>query len=173
MPGQYSTRCGRRPCLGEAEPEAIPGRLFLCARCRAQVLVCPCCDRGQTYCAGGCAQEARHQAQRAASRRYQATRRGRVNHAARSGRWRARQKNVTHQGSPPQPPDDLVLVGTAAAASKPPAASRSDVAMRLRDHRPLFWGCHWCGRRCPPFVRTGFLRRRRRGSSGGQTRRAP
>jgi hypothetical protein len=26
------------------------GRFFLCARCRAQVLVCRRCDRGQTYC---------------------------------------------------------------------------------------------------------------------------
>ena len=43
------------------------------ARCQAQVLVCSCCDRGQIYCTGGCAQEARHQAQRAAGGRYQAS----------------------------------------------------------------------------------------------------
>ena len=174
MPGQYSTRCGRRPCLGEAEPEAAPGRLFLCARCQAMVLICSCCDRGQIYCAGGCAQDARHQAQRAASQRYQASRRGRMNHAARTSRWRARQKNVTHRGSPPQPSDDGVSVDTAVAASKPSAASASDVAMGSQDHGPPFWCCHWCGRRCPPFVRTGFLRRRGLGSSCGQTsRRTP
>ena len=155
MPGQYSTRCGRRPCLGEAEPEAAPGRLFLCARCQAMVLICSCCDRGQIYCAGGCAQDARHQAQRAASQRYQASRRGRMNHAARTSRWRARQKNVTHQGSPPRPSDDGVSVDTAVAASKSSAASASDVAMGSQDHGPPFWCCHWCGRRCLPFVRTG------------------
>ena len=42
---------------GEADP--LSGRLFLCAGCRDQVIVCSCCDRGQIYCAGGCAREAR------------------------------------------------------------------------------------------------------------------
>jgi hypothetical protein len=88
---------------------AATGRLFLCARCQAQILVCSHCDRGQIYCAQGCAQTARRAAQRAAGRRYQASRRGRVNHAARAGRYRARQNNVTHQGSPPHGADDLVM----------------------------------------------------------------
>ena len=100
MPGQYSSHCRSRPCaLLPAAPTTA--RLFLCARCQAQVLVCSHCDRGQIYCAQGCAQTARRDAQRAAGRRYQASRRGRVNHAARAGRYRARQNNVTHQGSPP------------------------------------------------------------------------
>jgi hypothetical protein len=38
--------------------------------------------------------------QRAAGRRYQASRRGRVAHALRARSYRARRKNVTHQGSP-------------------------------------------------------------------------
>ena len=174
MPGQYSTHCGRRPCPGEPEPADVPVRLFLCARCHAQALVCSCCDRGQIYCAGGCAQEARHHAQRAAGQRYQTSHRGRLAHAARAGRWRARQKNVTHQGSPPPPADDGVSVDAVVTASKPPAASSRDGATRSRGHGPAFWRCHWCGWRCPPFVRIGFLRRRRRGSSRGQTsRRAP
>ena len=67
MPGHYSTRCRRRPCRGLAEAAEGPARLFLCARCQAQVLVCSCCDRGQIYCASGCAREARRQAQRAAN----------------------------------------------------------------------------------------------------------
>lgn len=112
MPGEYLTRCGHSP----SRAEATPGRLFLCARCRTQVLICSCCDRGQIYCAGGCAREARQQAQRDAGRRYQTSRRGRVNHAARTSRWRARQKNVTHQGSPPLT-DDLVLVDAAVIAA--------------------------------------------------------
>ena len=64
-------------------------RLFVCLRCRAQVLVCSHCDRGQIYCAGTCAQEARQHARQAAGKRYQATYRGRLNHAARAGRYRA------------------------------------------------------------------------------------
>jgi len=168
MPGQYSTRCRRRPCAALPEVPATAPRLFLCARCRAQVLICSCCDRGQIYCAGSCAHEARHHAQRAAGRRYQASRRGRVNHAARAGRYRARQKNVTHQGSPPPPRDDLVSKDAAATASKPAAAR--DVVVRSRDHGPGLWRCHWCGCRCLPLVRIGFVRRRRRSSRRGQTR---
>jgi hypothetical protein len=65
MPGHYSKHCDRRPCVGGLAPVA-PARLFVCVRCRTQVLICSCCDRGQIYCAGGCAQEARYHAQRAA-----------------------------------------------------------------------------------------------------------
>jgi hypothetical protein len=43
-------------------------RLFLCARCRAQVVICRDCDRGQIYCTSRCAQDARRNAQRAAGR---------------------------------------------------------------------------------------------------------
>ena len=45
--------------------------------------------------------------------------------AARARHYRARQTNVTHQGSPPPPPDDVVSVDTTVAASKPPAAFHS------------------------------------------------
>ncbi len=174
MPGHYSTRCRRRPCRGSggrgpAEAAEGPARLFLCARCRAQVLVCSCCDRGQIYCAGGCAREARHQAQRAAGRSYQASRRGRVNHAARARRWRARQKNVTHQGSPSRPLDDGVSVDATVTASDPPVAPSSDVEAPWRGDNPPLWRCCWCGRCCPPFVRMDFLRRRRRDRSRDQT----
>jgi hypothetical protein len=152
MPGHYSKHCGRRPCVGESAPVEAPARLFVCVRCRTQVLICSCCDRGQIYCAGGCAREARYHAQRAAGRRYQTSRRGRLAHAVRARRWRARQKNVTHQGSPPPPPDDLVPPGSAVTASEPSPSP---------DARRWTWHCHWCRCRCSQFVRQGFLRRRR------------
>jgi hypothetical protein len=82
MPGQYSSHCRTRPCA-LLPAAATTARLFLCVRCKAQVLVCSHCDRGQIYCAQGCAQTARRDAQRAVGRRYQKSRRGRVNHAAR------------------------------------------------------------------------------------------
>ena len=165
MPGQYSTRCGHRPSGGTAGAERTPARLFLCGRCRAQVVVCSCCDRGQVYCAGGCAQKARQQTQREAGRRYQTSWRGRVNHAARSSRWRVQKKNVTHQGSPPHA-DDLVLVETAVAASCRPVA---DGAGRSQGRDPGSWHCHWCGSRCPPLVRMDFLRRSGRRPRHGRT----
>jgi hypothetical protein len=170
MPGQYSTRCGCRPCPAEAAPAEGMARLFLCARCRVQVLICRYCDRGQIYCAGGCAREARHRAQRAAGERYQSSRRGRVAHAARSSRWRARQKNVTHQGSPPRHLDAGVPMDATAAASAPLVAASSDVDAPSRDE-DAFWRCRWCGRRCSPLVRIGFLRRCWRGLGRDQTSR--
>ena len=61
MRGQYLTRGG----IGAS------ARLFLCAGCRLEVLICSRCDRGNIYCGKGCASEARRIAQRAAQRRYQ------------------------------------------------------------------------------------------------------
>jgi len=154
MPGQYLTRCRVRPRPASCERhEAEAARLFLCGRCRRQVLVCSGCDRGQIYCAGTCAQEARRGAQRAASKRYQASRRGRINHAARARRYRARQKNVTHQSSQPRSSDDLLSSGSMATARGPNPSN--DVPSQST------WRCHWCGCRCSLFVRQGFLRRRR------------
>jgi hypothetical protein len=117
-----------------------PARRFLCARCREPVLVCSHCDRGQIYCATGCAAVVRQQSQRDAGRRYQGSLRGRFKHAARTRRWRERQallavpasrsqiatpQSVTHQGSP-LPASDAVRVAVplpvaAAAVSAPPA----------------------------------------------------
>jgi len=153
MRGQYPTQRGfRLHPSGCAHASEAPARFFLCARCRARVLICSCCDRGQVYCAGGCAKEARRRAQRAAGARYQAGRRGRFAHALRARRYRYRQKNVTHQGSPPAPPDDLL--------SEDPAAANAASSSGDFPQTPA-WRCHWCGCRCPDFVRQDFLRRRR------------
>ena len=153
MRGQYSTHRGFRPRrCGCSHGMGALARFFLCARCRRRVLICSCCDRGQVYCAGGCAQEARRQAQRAAGARYRASRRGRLAHALRARRYRRRQKIVTHQGSPSAPPDDLLSLDLAAAKGPPSTGDFPKLPPGL---------CHWCGRRCPDFVRQDFLRRRR------------
>ena len=54
-------RVARLACTDAGDDET-PCRMFLCARCRRQALVCRRCDRGQIYCAGTCAQEARREA---------------------------------------------------------------------------------------------------------------
>ena len=101
-----------RQLAGVLMPEPV-ARRFLCARCCAPVLVCSHCDRGQIYCASGCAAAARGERQRDAAQRYQHSRRGRFKHAARTQRWRERRaalaslaatspaQSVTHQGCPP------------------------------------------------------------------------
>jgi hypothetical protein len=135
---------------------AVSARLFLCAGCRGQVIICGCCDRGQIYCNGGdgCAARARRRTLQAAGRRYQASQRGRRRHAARMGRYRSRQKKVTHHGSPEPPASDLLApVAMTAVRDDAPAAA----GVRLPGPH-----CHWCGRGCPPLLRQGFLRRRRR-----------
>lgn len=75
-------------------------RLYQCARCRAQTVICRCCDRGNLYCPE-CALPAYQDARRRASRRYQNSQQGRLKHAARQRRYRERQAaKVTHSGSP-------------------------------------------------------------------------
>jgi len=154
MRSQYSANRGARPreVCGSGQGGATSARLFVCVGCRSQALICSCCDRGQIYCADDCASRARRGAQRDAGRRYQDSRRGRLAHAERARRYRARRKNVTHQGSPPSPLDDLVPSGPLAIAGG--ARVSDDRSRRLASH------CHWCGRRCPELVRQVLLRRR-------------
>lgn len=123
-------------------------RLYPCARCRIQVLICRRCDRGQRYCTGSCAQAARSLAQRAARQRYQTSLPGRLKHAARSRRYRARrQNNVTHQGSR--------MIGTDAVLALTMRAPDFSLATFRSGH------CQWCGVRCSARVRQDFLRQDR------------
>lgn len=160
MPGEYYGDRGVRPrdvCQSDAV-DVASARLFVCAGCRRQVLICSCCDRGQIYCAGDCAPRARHRSLRAAGRRYQTSHRGRLAHAVRARRYRARRKKVTHHGSPLPPPDDLLASGSPMIASDTKASTDRPSPSASR--------CHWCGRRCSARVRQGFLCRRvrRRGA---------
>lgn len=133
-------------------------RLFNCDRCGGQVVICSCCDRGNRYCQG-CAPAARQDARRSAGKRYQHSRRGRLAHAQRQRRYRARRQKVTHQGSPAPPPAAL-LVPESRALAPPGEPTGTSVTEGLR--------CHFCGRVCGAFVRQGFLRQRRDGSSRQQ-----
>jgi hypothetical protein len=139
--------CRLRPNRRREAAERTSLRLFLCARCRDQVVICRRCDRGQIYCTKACAQEARRINQREAGRRYQSSEGGRANHAERSRRYRVRKKNVTHQGSVSGP--DLPPVGS--TVGSPAAAAVQGTTTQ----------CHWCGSCCSQFLRLGFLRRHR------------
>jgi hypothetical protein len=145
----------------------VRARLFLCAEpnCRIQVLICSDCDRGHIYCAD-CGPRARRRSLHAAGRRYQASRRGRVRHAARSRRYRARkyrarENKVTHHGSPPDRSAALL-------ATDPAVVVEEQSSTDSRPPRRQQWCCLCCGRRCSEHVRQGFLphrvrRNRRRG----------
>ena len=127
--------------------------MYLCARCRVQVVVCRRCDRGQIYCDRSCAARARGAAQRAAGQRYQASRPGRFAHAARARRYRIGRKIVTHQGSIVMPPGDLLALEAAVA--------QLEVVCGALVVDPTARCCTRCGARCLAAVRIGFLRHRR------------
>ena len=154
------------------------GRLFLCARCQAQVLVCRQCDRGQRYCAAECAEITRLNRQREAGKRYQQSRAGRHKHAARTRQWRKRRaaaaKIVTHHSSQATPAD-AVLPGNESSPAIPPDSqpqppcsptAPESIALsaiaNIRSGVPApVWRCHWCQSPCPALVRQGFLRHNR------------
>ena len=157
----------RRTC-GPACAEEASCRMFLCGRCHSQVLVCRRCDRGQIYCAGTCAQQARRHHQREARRRYQATPRGRTMHADRNRRYRDRQRSVTDQG----------LLKEHEAGLLPGVEAHGPMSQRSPSRcRPGNWRCHSCGQAASAFVRLSTLRpprhRRKTSRSGCQTGRPP
>ena len=125
-------------------------RYFCCVRCRCPVTVCSHCDRGQIYCGPGCSGAARKASMRAAGRRYQHSARGRKKHAERQRRYRARNKKVTHQGSPPNPASALL------DAAPPTAPQATPRAQAEQAEAPR---CCFCGCRCSPFLRLDYLHR--------------
>lgn len=140
-------------------------RLFLCVGCLAQVITCRRCDRGQVYCARHCAQAARRRKCQEAGQRYQASQRGRLAHALRQRRYRARkrdQKNkVTHQGSLPPPPDDVLAVNSVAHTESPskPTTTATPTCTRTLT-------CHFCRQPRSSLLRRNPLRRRVSRKSG-------
>jgi hypothetical protein len=120
-------------------------RLYHCARCQSQVVICSDCDRGNIYCGSTCSQLARTQSHRIANQTYQAHLRGKQSNAARQRRDRERERNkVTDQGSTPDQLNDLM---TAFNNSKQnPAKERSSFEFH----------CHFCGKRCCGPLRAGF-----------------
>lgn len=126
-------------------------RLYRCQRCGCVVLICSRCDRGQRYCAAGCAHKARQACLRRAGKRYQQSTKGRHRHAARQQRHRRRQKQkVTHQGPPaqnssvlpcasgaPTLPEQEEPDDTIPPASVQPAAMEQSVAAAIQHDAAL------------------------------------
>ena len=167
---------------------ARSARLFLCARCRDQVLLCSHCDRGQRYCSRACASGSRRERRREAARSYQLSDIGQRKHAARTARWRERRrrslrqearapataggevddKEVTHQG----------CNAAGVRAPLPVCDTPSDIPGDTPDVCPdigtnsrganssfsagtaaLATRCRRCCRLLLPHVRSGYLRR--------------
>jgi hypothetical protein len=165
-----------RPAPFGLTPEvdvARSARLFLCARCRDQVLLCSHCDRGQQYCSRACSSVSRRERRREAAKRYQSSRRGQLKHAARAARWRQRHRSlrnpgsiddadkVTHQGCSDAGAGALLL-----ACDTPSACEASIDTGSVGDTAPASAGtapfaafvCRRCAGLLLPHVRLGWLR---------------
>jgi hypothetical protein len=121
-------------------------RLFNCARCYKQVIICSYCDRGNIYCGSICSRHARVEKHCIANQRYQKSIKGRQKHAKRQRHYRERRKikmtKVTDQSSPDLPADDLL--------PHEPSEHTTPQAESLH--------CDFCGKVVLPFLRNGYLR---------------
>jgi len=125
-------------------------RIYHCHHCHDLVIICHRCDHGQRYCANDCSKKARIASQKRASKKYQTSRGGRFNNAARQQRFRNRQKQkVTHHGSLQTPFHDVLP-----KQLTPPKSPMNN------PKQPDIMCCHHCGEACSPFLRDDFLRQR-------------
>lgn len=126
-------------------------RLFNCARCHRQVMICRYCDRGNIYCGLRCSIAARTESLRAAGKRYQCSLKGRMNHALRQRRYRLRSNKVTHQGSTDSPSDGLLLLES--RLERATDGSESGIHTHAMQ-------CDFCHRWFGAFIRVDFLHSR-------------
>jgi hypothetical protein len=103
------------------------GRWIRCAQttCGCLFVLCPACDRGNLYCSQACARQARAISLRQVRDRYQRTGAGRLTHAARQARYRARKRAATVDQALPSPSPTTVKSeppGPDADASRLPGA---------------------------------------------------
>jgi hypothetical protein len=164
------------PAVAAATDQPLRGRLFACARCQTEVVVCIGCDRGRRYCSRECSGQARRQAQHANGKRYQSSPAGSFAHARRSRRYRqrwrersARQESLPSSAPPPPPPPPPLPLppanSDASVGSREPCAggvlaAELDVAPATGcDERRRF--CYWCSRECHSVVRRDFPPRSR------------
>jgi hypothetical protein len=142
--------------------------MFNCARCHRLVVICTRCDRGQRYCSAPCAQVQRKRSVREAGRRYQRTRPGARNNAARQKRWRTRiVTTVTHHPSPTHKHLREELPGENAPKETCDATSNRAFVISNRTPVTILAGqpvrrCDFCGRLCGSYTRWGTLSAERR-----------
>lgn len=125
-------------------------RLYLCARCYQQIIICTHCDRGNIYCGFSCSIVARKSSLRQAGHRYQNSIKGRLRHALRQRRYMQRQRDfknkMTHQGSRETTPDGLL----------PLVKIKAIKVDKRQINDPII--CCLCHTTVSPLLRSRFLR---------------
>lgn len=128
-------------------------RIFNCARCHRQVIICSCCDHGNIYCSYKCSLLSRQESLRAAGKRYQNTYQGKTNHARRQRRYRDQEKKkVTHHSSPEINNNDLLQTEESEYVDY-------DDYVDLAHNNDIH--CDFCGYKCNSSLRIAFLVRNR------------
>jgi uncharacterized caspase-like protein len=144
------------------------------------VIICSHCDRGNIYCAGECAAQARKEKQAKAQKAYQNTPEGQRLHALRQQAYRQRQlQKVTHQSSQSLVPyDQLTTPSQEETTPNEPPLREPEVALSIGTavnetldvtkedtvaKKPVRH-CHFCGCRCSEALRDVFLYRQNRHS---------
>ena len=138
-------------------------RLFNCAFCGHQVVLCRRCDCGHIYCSPHCSGRARRRSVRLAGLRYQNSRRGRHKHAERQRRYRERcrvrnpaapasMQKVTHH--------PLTVARWRPDVARMPAG-RSGTRPFGPDRPARVFRCERCGRFCARAVYPGLRPARR------------
>jgi hypothetical protein len=123
-------------------------RLYSCLSCHCIIIICTHCDRGNIYCKQ-CAPVRFLRAKQRANKRYQATYKGRLNHAARQKRYRERLKQkVTYQGFKARSVRDLLVDKGKCVKTLFNTSKKSHI-------KDIF--CHCCNKICSPFLRDGWL----------------
>jgi hypothetical protein len=163
LPCLYASDARLCPVLraGSMQASEKTYRFYSCARCVEQVRICGKCDRGNRYCAGGCAKIRRRESLHRAGERYQLSYRGASRHAARQSAWRQRQaQKVTHQGSLPSAAPAIVAAIPIPTTPEGPHADIASIQPPPQPYRmaPGAPSCSFCRRALPAFVRFGALR---------------
>ena len=128
------------------------GRLFNCARCHQQVIICSHCDRGHRYCSGQCAQLSRKEKLKEARLRYDKKQQARLLKSRRQKRYRQRKKEkATHQGSRGLCLYDLLLIELEKLKKRVKKLHFTDCTEQC---------CHFCGVQCSEYLRFAFLQQR-------------
>jgi hypothetical protein len=122
-------------------------RLFYCASCSQQVVICSHCDRGNIYCGLKCTTAARQKYCKASNKRYQQTKQGRFNNALRQSRFRIRQANKVTDHSSQDIPKSALL-----------CAAKNNAIKNVINHDLGCIQCCFCNKSSSNWLRHDFLR---------------